>query len=385
MEGGVGISSYSRNSSNQGSAFLLIAPALRAAIAAHDFADHTAAPIRIADLGCAVGSNTITAVAFVIKAVRDKFKSSGLREPELQALFSDLVSNDFNTLFQHLEGADFFVAGVPGSFYHRLFPSSSIHFSMCNVALQWLSKASVLISKVLCSSSLLLLFQVPAAVADRRSSSWNAGRITAGGSAPEVARAFASQAHEDLCRYLACRAEETVPGGLVTFFVSIRSSSDPAEQTGGEDCSLGWMVTCLEQAWNDLVLEGLIDEETRDSFNIPAYHRTLDEIAKAVSESGDVFTILQLEELKCPMPTYASVKAKVEAGGGKAPTPQEYAGIETMAMKSTMKKQIEAHLKTPDLVDALFKRLKERFLPKEPYVPARHVKMALAILERRRK
>ncbi|EFJ31430.1 hypothetical protein SELMODRAFT_65870, partial [Selaginella moellendorffii] len=266
MEGGVGISSYSRNSSNQGSAFLLIAPALRVAIAAHDFADHTAAPLRIADLGCAVGSNTITAVAFVIKAVRDKFKSSGLREPEVQALFSDLVSNDFNTLFQHLEGADFFVAGVPGSFYHRLFPSSSIHFSMCNVALQWLSKAT--------------------AVADRRSSSWNAGRITAGGSAPEVARAFASQAHEDLCRYLACRAEETVPGGLVTFFVSIRSSSDPAEQTGGEDCSLGWMVTCLEQVWNDLVLEGLIDEETRDSFNIPAYHRTLDEIAKAVSDSG---------------------------------------------------------------------------------------------------
>ncbi|XP_024527498.1 gibberellic acid methyltransferase 2 [Selaginella moellendorffii] len=346
MEGGVGISSYSRNSSNQGSAFLLIAPALRVAIAAHDFADHTAAPLRIADLGCAVGSNTITAVAFVIKAVRDKFKSSGLREPEVQALFSDLVSNDFNTLFQHLEGADFFVAGVPGSFYHRLFPSSSIHFSMCNVALQWLSKAS--------ERFLSHLFQRPWLTEDLRPGT--------------LEESLLEDQHQ---RLLERSRRKPTKISAATWLVELKRLSLAASSPSS-----------LKRTNPLCFAQGLIDEETRDSFNIPAYHRTLDEIAKAVSDSGDVFTILQLEELKCPMPTYASVKAKVEAGGGKAPTPQEYAGIETMAMKSTMKKQIEAHLKTPDLVEALFKRLEERFLPKEPYVPARHVKMALAILER---
>ena len=84
--------------------------------------------IRVADLGCAVGPNTFQ-VQNIPDAVELKYQNQGLNSqiPDFQVFFNDQTSNDFNTLFAALPpNRRYLAAGVPGSFYCRLFPNASL-------------------------------------------------------------------------------------------------------------------------------------------------------------------------------------------------------------------------------------------------------------------
>lgn len=167
--------------------------------------------LRLADLGCAAGPNTFAAVQNIIDALEIKCRSEGKisRLPEFQVFFNDQASNDFNQLFTTLPPERrYFASGVPGSFYGRLFPSSSLHF-------------------VHTSHSLQILSTVPKEVTDRTSPAWNKGRIHYSNSTSEVVKAYEAQYANDMENFLKARAEEIVQGGLLAFIVPGRPNGAP--------------------------------------------------------------------------------------------------------------------------------------------------------------
>ncbi|OEL17542.1 Anthranilate O-methyltransferase 2 [Dichanthelium oligosanthes] len=104
--------------------------------------------IVIADPGCSSGPNALLFLSGVIRVIEDHCKRIGCHPPlELHFFLNDLPKNDFNNLFQSLEqikkmvvhsasnhGGEtivtppYYVIGVPGSFYTRLFPCHGVHF-----------------------------------------------------------------------------------------------------------------------------------------------------------------------------------------------------------------------------------------------------------------
>lgn len=156
MQGGDDDGSYAKNSEATASAIALCRPLISAAIQSmklffnnNNKADPDPDPliISIADLGCATGYNTLATIDMVVDSLRDRYTKECRFEPEFQAFFCDLPSNDFNSLFRSLsmfsdnKRRQYYAAGVPGSFYRRLFPKGKLHVAVCLSALHWLSQA----------------------------------------------------------------------------------------------------------------------------------------------------------------------------------------------------------------------------------------------------
>ncbi|KAK3023448.1 hypothetical protein RJ639_042660 [Escallonia herrerae] len=126
------------------------------------------------------------------KAVESKYKSTRLASetPEFQVFFNAHATNDFRTLFTSLPPEkSYFAAGVPGSFYGRLFPQSSLHIVHVSYALHWLSK-------------------FPEEVLDINSPAWNKGKIYYTSASDEIFNAYAAQFANDMNNFLNARAEE---------------------------------------------------------------------------------------------------------------------------------------------------------------------------------
>ncbi|KAL2944751.1 Indole-3-acetate O-methyltransferase 1 [Bienertia sinuspersici] len=247
-------------------------------------------PFVVVDLGCSSGSNTIYIVDVIVNHVAKRYEASGFEPPEFSAFFSDLPSNDFNTLFQLLpnyypyggEGGgsmeeclaadkhrSYFAAGVPGSFYRRLFPARSI--------------------------------DIPESILDKRSKAYNKGRIFIHGANKMVANSYKKQFQTDLAGFLKARAIEMKGGGSMFLVCLGRTSMDPTDQ-GGAGLLFG---THFQDAWNDLVHEGLITSEKRDSFNIPVYAPGLQDFKEVVEANGS-FNINKLELFRGGSPLVVS-------------------------------------------------------------------------------
>nr|GMD14789.1 salicylate carboxymethyltransferase-like [Ipomoea batatas] len=231
--------------------------------------------ISIADLGCSSGPNTFLAISNLVKAVDDhRKKLRRPHSPEFQIYLNDLPTNDFNTIFQSLpkheedlrreigEGCRLcFFNGVPGSFYGRLFPINSLHFVHSSNSLNWLS-------------------QVPKGIKE------NKGNIicVATASPPNVIKAYYDQFESDFSTFIKCRSKELVNGGRMVLTMQGIKSENPTFYI--------WELLAL--SINDLVLEGLVEEDKLNSFNFPLYLPTLAEIKFLVEKDGS-FTIDRLE------------------------------------------------------------------------------------------
>ncbi|RDX98835.1 Indole-3-acetate O-methyltransferase 1 [Mucuna pruriens] len=297
MKGGKGEASYANNSQAQAIHARSMLHLLRESVDRVELVEAGEVPFVVVDLGCSCGNNTINVVDVIIKHVMKRYEALGWEAPEFSAFFSDLPSNDFNTLFQLLPplanhalsmeeclAADthrsYFAAGVPGSFYRRLFPARSVHFFHSAFSLHWLSQFGWRV-------------QVPECVVDKRSSAYNKGRVFIHGADENTANAYKKQFQTDLAGFLKARSVEMKREGSMFLVFLARTSVDPTDQ-GGAGLLFG---THFQDAWDDLVQEGLISQDKRDSFNIPVYAASLQDFKEVVEANGS-FAIDKLEVFK---------------------------------------------------------------------------------------
>ncbi|XP_021288164.1 indole-3-acetate O-methyltransferase 1 [Herrania umbratica] len=302
MKGGKGEGSYANNSQAQALHARSMLHLLEESLDSVHL-NSPEVPFVVVDLGCSCSNNSIYIVDVIIKHMIKRYESSDRwdQPPEFSAFFSDLPSNDFNTLFQLLPPLanynggssmeeclasnghrSYFAAGVPGSFYRRLFPARSIDVFHSAFSLHWLS-------------------QMPETVLDRRSTAYNKGRVFIHGAGESTASAYRKQFQTDLAAFLRARSIEMKRGGSMFLVCLGRTSVDPSDQ-GGAGLLFG---THFQDAWDDLVQEGLISSEKRDNFNIPVYAPSLQDFKEVVEADGS-FTINKLEVFKGGSPLVVS-------------------------------------------------------------------------------
>ncbi|PHT30757.1 hypothetical protein CQW23_29677 [Capsicum baccatum] len=217
--------------------------------------------LHIAEFGCSVGPNTFIAMQHVVQVLKEKYHNINILE--FQVFFNDHVTNDFNALFRSLPiDRSYYAFGVPGSFHGRLFPSQSIHFAHSSCAIHWLSK-------------------IPKELLDEKSPAWNKGLIHyVGSSNVEVVNAYVAQFEKDMEMLLNARAEEIVEGGMMVLVTPFASYVR----------LMGFFGSSLK----DLVNEGKLDESLFDSFNLPMYFPSPEDMTKVVEKNG-CFSIERME------------------------------------------------------------------------------------------
>ncbi|KAJ3670846.1 hypothetical protein LUZ60_008272 [Juncus effusus] len=276
MDGGSGINSYAANSKLQNKAITKMKPFVEAAFG-ELCRDLVPKKMVMADLGCSSGPNTFMVISEVIHIIRAACQTLGPKPPEMQFFLNDLPGNDFNNIFRLLEyfnneeslrdaNVPYYIAGLPGSFYGRLFPQQSVHFFHSSYSLNWISqvpeglenKGSIYISKT---------------------------------SPPQVVKLYQEQFRKDFSLFLALRFEELVSGGQAVLGFIGRKNKDIL---CGE---LSCLHSLVAEALNSMVLEGLVEEEKLYSFNLPVYVPSMEEVETIVTEQG-LFDTLQIKMFK---------------------------------------------------------------------------------------
>ncbi|XP_027768336.1 probable S-adenosylmethionine-dependent methyltransferase At5g38100 isoform X1 [Solanum pennellii] len=224
----------------------------------------------ITELGCSVGPNTFSAMQYIVEALTDKYLlyqdqviNFTNNIPEFQIFFNDHVTNDFNILFRSLPfDRSYYAYGVPGSFYGRLFPSRSIHFAHSSSGINWLSK-------------------IPKELVDEKSPAWNKGLIHyVGASNVEVVNAYFAQFEKDMEIFFNVRAEEIVQGGMIVLITAFSGYIR--------------LLKFFGSSLMDLANEGKLDESLVDSFNLPLYYPSPQDMTKVVRKNG-LFSIERME------------------------------------------------------------------------------------------
>ncbi|GMI86240.1 hypothetical protein like AT5G66430 [Hibiscus trionum] len=269
--------SYANNSSLQKNILLKTRPFLEDTIKDMLSKIFPGTCIKVADLGCASGPNTFFPAYEIMNTITRVCQQLRWESPELQVFLNDLPQNDFNTVFRSIPGFNArlkkdkgdlggtcFIAGVPGSFYERLFPNKSMHFVHSSSSLHWLSK-------------------VPRGVEN------NKGNIyMSKSSSIDVFEAYSEQFRMDFSKFLRLRSEEMICGGRMLLSLVGRSITDPTSK----DCCSVWDL--LTKSLFDLVAKGLVQESDVDSFNLPWYNPCKEEVREIIKKEGS-FNLNKME------------------------------------------------------------------------------------------
>jgi hypothetical protein len=281
----------------------------------------------------------------------------------VQAVYSDLASNDFNRLCANLAQARrdrLFPAGVyssavAGSFYDPLLPPRTVHLATCFNALQWLDR--------------LPEVPLPDDIAYRRPHPPRPGLAVT----PEATAAFARQADQDLVRFLEGRARELVEGGKL--LLASPGDTDQARVSDGP-------YDVLNDACLDLVAAGQLEREQYERLTLPVYFRTVAELLAPLDREGSpvrgAFTVDRAQALEVPTPFVVEFRRNGDVAA--------YARAYTGFLRAFTEPVVRASLKQPEedvgTVNRLYERIRARLLAEPERYLWRYIVVA-ALLTRR--
>ncbi|KAK1682462.1 hypothetical protein QYE76_043310 [Lolium multiflorum] len=229
----------------------------------------------VADLGCSSGPNTLLFVSEVIGVIRaNNRKSEDACAVDVQFFLNDLPGNDFKILFRSLEHYDnlrggneppsYYIAGLPGSYYRKLFPRESVHLFHSSYALHWRSK-------------------VPEELSSR--THLNEDNIYIGKTSPPIViKFFQEQFQQDFELFLTLRSRELVNGGRMLLTFLGRKSEEMLMH--GE---VGIVYELVAKSLRSLVLK-----EKLDSFNVPYYAPSVKEVKTLINKNS----LFDIEHIK---------------------------------------------------------------------------------------
>ncbi|KAI3950815.1 hypothetical protein MKW92_005480 [Papaver armeniacum] len=363
MNGGTSETSYTSNSSLQKRGIEVTKPIIQEAILEiiNSISSGKDIPksISIAEMGCSSGPTALLVVSYVIDMIFNKSlhgldgAHSGSPHPEILVFLNDLSGNDFNIIFKSLQGfydqlkkaytnlgdADddqkqhgCFVAGIPGSFYGRLFPRDSLHFVHSSYSLHWLSQSPQRIKKS------------------------NKGNVyMAESSPPSVLEAYLKQfvSKEISVLFLKCRSQEIVKGGRMVLTVCGRADDTSPSR---EMRCFRWGL--LAEALREMVSQGKIEEEKLDSFNMPLYVPSPSEVKSVVLNEGS-FIINRLETFEVTSGEGFPLKDEDDDDDYKITASTNFANF-TRAISESL---VVSHF-GEEIIEELYKRYREIVAPR---------------------
>ncbi|CAJ1948324.1 unnamed protein product [Sphenostylis stenocarpa] len=279
MKDGVGETSYTKNSLLQRKVIMKVKPVLEENVKRLMSNISFDSCWRVADLGCSSGPNSLLFVSNILSIMDNDSICLDQRVPRVfQIYLNDLFANDFNTIFKlipdfyqsiHQEGHNLrtcFIHATPGNFYGRLFPDDYIHVFHSSYCLHWLSQAPE-------SST---------------SEPLNKGNVCVTcTSPPSVYEAYFKQFEKDFKLFLKSRSEELRSDGIIVLTFLGREKS--------QKISSSWEL--IGVVLNNMVQEGLVEEENLDFFYLPMYDPTTEEVTHVIEKEGS-FTLHTLMTFK---------------------------------------------------------------------------------------
>ncbi len=277
---------YDRHSRTQGGAAGLGLPELAAAVEGLALERGT---VRIADLGCAQGHNSLGPLRAAVAQLRARTAAP------IEVVHTDLPGNDWATLFDVVEhdpasylahAEDVYPGAVGRSFYEPLFAPGSLELAWCSSALHWLSRS-------------------PGPIDDHffvQSSTDHPARDR-----------YRSQSARDWERFLGHRATELVVGGAVVV----------VDVVMGDDARMGSeaLFDRLQEALRAAADAGAVTATEHAAFAYPTWFRTLAELrapfhdgaTTAPGPSGARLALVDLEPVELADPFLDAYRSSGDA------------------------------------------------------------------------
>ncbi len=281
IAGMVGGGYYNQHSAPQMASIDFVLPWLDDAIASMPLSDAGPTTIGLADFGCSEGGNSIAVMQRLVSAFRKRSSRP------IQTHHVDLPTNDYREFFKNLrpdgrsvfEAAETYSTAVGGSMYGQLLPPRSIHLATTFNSIGYLSKGPV----------------------DRLASFVSANGPSARRGIGEVSKedrdAFADQAEADMESFLIARAAELVPGGKL--LIHNFGCGEVFRECDG-NCDV------LNDSLLEILDAGIIDREGYETFYLPVYYRTLDELTAPLAKTNSTlarrFQLERAESYEVPVP-----------------------------------------------------------------------------------